>query len=111
MEQDAEVYSPAGLEPIVIGHGTEADLPAIVEVLNYTIMNSNATLATEPASVAERREWYERFAVTGPYQLFAARRGNEVLGYASSQPIGIMKASGRPWKSALHSASAGAARA
>lgn len=86
VEQDAEVHSSAGLEPIAIGHGTEADLPAIVEILNYTITNSNATLATEPTSIAERREWFERFAVTGPYRLFVARRGDEVLGYAASQP-------------------------
>lgn len=86
MGQGAGSYLAAGLEPIAIGPGAEADLPAIVDILNYTIANSNATLATEPTSVAERREWFKRFSSTGPYRLLVARRGNEVLGYAASQP-------------------------
>ena len=73
-------------EPIAIEPGTEADLAAIVEILNYTIANSNATLITRPTSVAERREWFERFSPAGPYRLLVARLGNEVLGYAASQP-------------------------
>jgi len=86
MDHDAQAYSPADLEPVLIGPGTEDDLPGIVDILNYTIMNSNATLATQPVSVAERRQWLERFSATGPYQLLVARRGGQVLGYAASQP-------------------------
>jgi phosphinothricin acetyltransferase len=70
----------------MIEPGREDDLPAIVDILNYTIMNSNATLAAQPVSVAERREWFERFAPTGPYRLLVARRGSRILGYAASQP-------------------------
>jgi phosphinothricin acetyltransferase len=73
-------------QPIAIGPGVQDDLPAIVDILNYTIMNSNATLATEPTSVAERQEWFERFSAAGPYRLLVARRGDQVLGYAASQP-------------------------
>jgi phosphinothricin acetyltransferase len=86
MSHDAREYPPAGPEPVIIEPGSEDDLPAIVDILNYTIMNSNATLATEPVSVAERREWLERFSAAGPYRLLVARRGNQVLGYAASQP-------------------------
>jgi phosphinothricin acetyltransferase len=86
MSQGTDAYSSAGLEPVTVEPGSEDDLPAIVEILNYTIMNSNATLATEPTSVAERRGWFGRFSSTGPYRLFIARRGNQVLGYAASQP-------------------------
>jgi phosphinothricin acetyltransferase len=86
MDHDAQAYAPADLEPVLVGPGTEDDLPGIVEILNYTIMNSNATLATQPVSVAERRKWLERFSATGPYQLLVARRGSQVLGYAASQP-------------------------
>jgi phosphinothricin acetyltransferase len=49
-------------------------------------MNSNATLATQPVTVAERREWLERFSAAGPCRLLVARRGSQVLGYAASQP-------------------------
>jgi phosphinothricin acetyltransferase len=86
MDHHAQAYLPGGLEPVMIERGREDDLPGIVDILNYTIMNSNATLATQPVSVAERREWFDRFAATGPYQLLVARRGSQVLGYAASQP-------------------------
>ena len=74
-------------EPFVIEPGVQDDLPAIADILNYTIMNSNATLATEPTSVAERLDWFERFSSSGPYRLLVARRGDQVLGYATSQPF------------------------
>jgi len=72
--------------PLAVGPGGQDDLPAIADILNYTIMNSNATLATEPTSVAGRQEWFERFSSSGPYRLLVARRGDQVLGYATSQP-------------------------
>ena len=78
--------SSADPHPVEIGPGTEGDLPAIVAILNYTIANSNATFTSEPVTVAERQDWFERFAPAGPYRLLVARRGNRVLGYAASQP-------------------------
>jgi phosphinothricin acetyltransferase len=86
MSHDARQHSPAGREPLIVEPGREDDLPAITDILNYTIVNSNATLATEPVTVADRREWFGRFSVTGPYRLFVARRGGRVLGYAASLP-------------------------
>jgi len=85
MSRDAR-QSPAGLEAVTVEPGREDDLPAITAVLNYTITNSNATLATEPVTIADRREWFRRFSLTGPYRLLVARRGSELLGYAASQP-------------------------
>jgi phosphinothricin acetyltransferase len=75
----------ADLAAVEIGPATDDDLPQIVEILNYTILNSIATFASRPTSVAERRDWFEQFSSTGPYRLLVARRGNRVLGYASSQ--------------------------
>jgi phosphinothricin acetyltransferase len=86
MSQGTSAFSPADRHPIEIGPGTEDDLPAIVAILNYTIANSDATFSTEPATVAGRRDWFERFAPAGPHRLLVARRGNQVLGYAASQP-------------------------
>lgn len=44
-----------------------------------------ATFATRAVSVAERRDWFEQFSSTGPHRIFVARRGDQILGYASSQ--------------------------
>jgi phosphinothricin acetyltransferase len=73
-------------EPVRTGPGTVDDLPAIVDILNYAAANSNATLASEPITVAGRRDWLERFSLTGPYRLVVARRGPRLIGYAASQP-------------------------
>ncbi len=86
MSQDANPDSSAGLEPVAIGAGAEDDLPAIVDILNDAIVNSNATLTTHSTGVAERRGWFESFSLTGPHRLLVARRGDHVLGYAASQP-------------------------
>jgi phosphinothricin acetyltransferase len=86
MNQGTTTFSSADPRPIEIGPGTEGDLPAIVTILNYTIENSDATFSSEPATVAERWDWFERFSPTGPHRLLVARRGNQVVGYATSQP-------------------------
>jgi phosphinothricin acetyltransferase len=86
MNQRASRFSPADPHPVEIGPGTERDLPAIVAILNYTIANSDATFTSEPVTEAERRDWLERFSPTGPHRLLVARRGDQVLGYAASQP-------------------------
>jgi phosphinothricin acetyltransferase len=82
----SHAHAPAYDDPVGIGPGTEDDLPTIVEILNYTIVNSDATFTSQPVTLAERREWFGRFSGTGPYRLFVARRGDQVLGYAASQP-------------------------
>ena len=70
---------------VKITAGTEDDLLAIVGILNYTAASSIARFETRPVSVAERRDWFGRFAATGPYRLVVARGGDQVLGYACSQ--------------------------
>jgi phosphinothricin acetyltransferase len=86
MSEVTRSFSAGDPHPVEIGPGTEDDLPAIVAILNETIVNSNATLTSQPVTVEERRDWFERFPPAGPHQLLVARRSNEVLGYAASQP-------------------------
>jgi phosphinothricin acetyltransferase len=83
--QRTDVDAPADRDPVVVGPATEADLPGIVEILNYTVAHSIASFATQPTSVDERRGWFEQFSLTGPYRLLVARRGDLLLGYACSQ--------------------------
>jgi phosphinothricin acetyltransferase len=92
MNQRGSRFPVADAHPIEIEHGTEDDLPAIVAILNYTIANSYATLTSEPVTAAERRDWFEQFSPTGPHRLLVARSGNQVLGYATSQPYRDHKA-------------------
>jgi phosphinothricin acetyltransferase len=87
MNQGISSSSSADPRPVEIGPGTKDDLPAIVAILNYTIVNSDATLTSQPVTVTERRDWFERFSPTGPHRLLVARRGDQVLGYAASQPF------------------------
>ncbi|MGP3965655.1 GNAT family N-acetyltransferase [Nonomuraea sp. 3N208] len=86
MSQRTDMGASAELNPLEIGPATEDDLAEIVRILNYTIVNSMASFAARPTSVAERRSWFEQFSSTGPYRLLVARRGDAVLGYACSQP-------------------------
>ncbi len=86
MNQQTGALSSVGPHPVEIGPGAEGDLPAIVAILNYTIANSDATFTSEPVTVAERRAWFGRFSPAGPHRLLVARGGNQVLGYAASQP-------------------------
>ena len=69
-----------------ISAGVAADLAEIVEIYNETAENSIANLDTEPTSVAERHAWLAQFSGTGPHRLVVARRGDQIAGYASSQP-------------------------
>lgn len=78
--------SSSAAVPVGVGPGTEDDLPAIMAILNEAIVNSDATLTSEPVTMTERLDWFGRFSLTGPHRLLVARRGGKVLGYATSQP-------------------------
>src|SRR5882757_9709383 len=73
-------------EAIEIGLATDDDHRHVVDILNDAAATSIASFATRPTSVAEQRDWFKQFSSTGPHRLLIARRGNEVLGYTSSQP-------------------------
>jgi hypothetical protein len=50
MSHDARQHSSAGDEPLIIVPGSAEDLPAITDILNYTIMNSNGQVTVGPRS-------------------------------------------------------------
>ncbi|MCA1655585.1 MAG: N-acetyltransferase family protein [Pseudonocardiaceae bacterium] len=85
MTQRTDVGVAGDLDPVEVEPATEDDLPAIVEIVNYTAANSHATFGTRPTTVAERRDWFAQFATSGPHRILVARRGDLVLGYACSQ--------------------------
>jgi phosphinothricin acetyltransferase len=85
VSHQTDLRTSADPNAIVIGPGTEDDLPGIVEIINDVAANSIATFAARPTSVAEQRGWFQQFSSTGPYRLFVARRGDMLVGYACSK--------------------------
>lgn len=63
------------------------DLPSLLDIYNYYVLNSVAVFAEQPLSLEERRPWFQQFDERGPYRLFVADEGGRLLGYASSVPF------------------------
>ena len=64
------------------------DLPALTELYNYYVTESHATFDDIPFDVdTRRREWFSKFAETGPHRLYVADDGGRAVGYASSLPF------------------------
>lgn len=60
------------------------DLAQLVATYNHYVEGSIAIFDTEPVTVESRAAWFESFADGGPYRLFVACEGDQVLGCASS---------------------------
>jgi phosphinothricin acetyltransferase len=75
----------AALHDIVIRNGRETDLPRLVEIYNYYVLNGHVTFDTELATVESRRPWFEAFS-TGPHQILVAEGSQGLLGCATSSP-------------------------
>jgi phosphinothricin acetyltransferase len=71
------------LQNIVIRNGREADLPRLVEIYNYYVLNGHVVFDIELATVQSRRAWFDAFS-TGPHQILVAEGQAGVLGCATS---------------------------
>lgn len=66
----------------------DADLPALTDLYNHYILNTPATFDLEPFTVERRRrEWFSRFADTGPHRLLVADDHGDILGMTYSGPF------------------------
>ena len=61
---------------------TEADLPGLLEIYNAVIATSTAVFSTQPATLAERLEWWRARTAQG-YPVLIARDGEGVRGFAT----------------------------
>jgi phosphinothricin acetyltransferase len=61
------------------------DLPAIVEIYNWAILNTSATFDTEIKTNSEQTPWFEKFNET--YPLFVFKESNLIKGWASLSPV------------------------
>ncbi|MGE3728727.1 MAG: N-acetyltransferase family protein [Candidatus Sericytochromatia bacterium] len=72
--------------PVLIRPASHADLEALAEIYNHYVFHSHATFDTEPLQFEARQRWLNKYAKTGPYRLWLAERGHQILGFASSNP-------------------------
>jgi phosphinothricin acetyltransferase len=73
----------AALQDFVIRNGRETDLPSLVEIYNYYVLNGHVTFDTDLATVESRRAWFQAFSA-GPHQLLVAEGPLGILGCATS---------------------------
>jgi L-amino acid N-acyltransferase YncA len=71
---------------MIIRDGTEADLPAIVDIYNAAIPGRLATADTEPVSVSSRRAWFLEHDATR-HPLWVASVDSTIAGWLSFQPF------------------------
>ncbi len=62
-----------------------SDLPTLVEIYNFYVLNHIATFDSAIVNVQDRQQWLASFAETGLYRIFVAENEHqEILGWASS---------------------------
>ena len=68
----------------VIENAAPGDLPAILRILNHYVREDHCTFDTDPWTPAQKQDWFDGFAPTGPHQLLVARGEGRISGYAHS---------------------------
>jgi phosphinothricin acetyltransferase len=71
-------------DPIQIRRVGQGDLPALLEIYNYYVLNTAVTFDIEPRTLEQRQAWFEGFGSNGRYQCFVAVKGGLPVGWASS---------------------------
>ena len=72
------------LESLVIRSPRREDLAPLTALYNHYVEHSPATFDIEPLTHEARRAWMDRYATTGPHQLWIAERAGAVIGYTTS---------------------------
>lgn len=67
-----------------IRHIEQWDLPALLEIYNYYVLETPITFDIEPRTLEDRKAWFNGFTSSGRYQCFVAIKDGRVLGWASS---------------------------
>jgi phosphinothricin acetyltransferase len=68
----------------VIRRAKLEDVPALLEIYNYYVLNTPVTFDVEPRSLAQRLVWFGEFSTEGRYQCFVAEHDGRAIGWASS---------------------------
>lgn len=75
------------MSEVCIRRAEERDLPALLDIYNYYVLNTHITFDVEPRTLAQRQEWFSHFSHAGRYQCFVAVRDDHPIGWASSHPF------------------------
>lgn len=70
--------------------GSKEHLTSIVDIFNYYIEHTNARFETEAMRLEDRANWLMQFQAHSAHQLFVAVEGDNVLGFACSQPKAML---------------------
>jgi len=68
----------------VIRRAEQDDLPALLAIYNYYVVNTAVTFDLEPRTPAQRQTWLATFAQAGRHQCFVAEKGGAAIGWACS---------------------------
>lgn len=63
---------------------TREDLPRLIEIYNYYIINTPITFDLEPYTIETRATWFEEHSDSGRHRMLVAVENDIVIGYATS---------------------------
>ncbi len=72
--------------PVAVGPGSLDDLDAIAAIYHHYVLTTAISFEVEPRPEDAWRGWFAGFGERGRHRLLVARRGGDVIGYASSAP-------------------------
>ena len=73
---------------MIIRPASLADLPALTEIYNYYVQNSDATFDVDPFTTEQRRGWFHDHSDGHRHRtLVAEQNSGKILGYAASGPF------------------------
>jgi phosphinothricin acetyltransferase len=72
------------MSDLTVRPATRTDLPQIVAIYNYYILNTPITFDLEPMTVETRTPWFEEHTRGGRHQLMVAEHEARVVGYAGT---------------------------
>ena len=69
---------------MIIRNAEERDLPELLAIYNYEVLNGVATLDLHEKTLEDRQKWF--FAHTGSHRIIVAEIDGKAVGYASLSP-------------------------
>jgi phosphinothricin acetyltransferase len=70
---------------VIIREGERRDLPAINDMYNHYIRETEISFDLDEWTLAEREAWFEDFARSPRYKLLVAEAGGRVIGFTNSR--------------------------